>query len=240
MSHDDENRIYFSFGPDPAAMRSRRRPVGVRFESKELEELGVAMFFITIAFAVVFSDNYLLHGSFNPRAFLLALPFSFVATLTGFFLHEVAHKISANHYGFPAAFSYNKRTLIFLSIFSIIVGFLIVAPGAVYIYGRPNRKENGVISAAGPGTNMIVGYGVAMISIPVMFFSSYLGSGLFLVGLLNLFIGAFNMIPIMPFDGSKIWKWNQAVYIVMLIFLLGPVLFFFFGFGRLFLNVFGV
>jgi len=236
MSYDDENRIHFSFGPDPAAMRSRRRPVGVRFESKELEELGVAMFFITIAFAVVFSNNYLLHRTHDLFAFLRALPFSFAATLTGFFLHEIAHKISANHYGFPAAFSYNKRTLVFLSIFSVIVGFLIIAPGAVYIYGRPNRKENGIISAAGPGTNMVVGYTVAIISIPIMMFSNFLGDGLFLVGLLNLFIGAFNMIPIMPFDGSKIWKWNKAVYIIMLVFLLGPVLFFFFGIGRLFLT----
>ena len=111
MVDDGSRRVFvtYRFGPDPSSMRSRRRPVGIKFDQEELNELGAAMFIITIAFAVVFSNNHLLSTSHSLSAFLLVLPYSFVATVTGFALHELAHKISANHFGYPAAFSYNKR-----------------------------------------------------------------------------------------------------------------------------------
>jgi Zn-dependent protease len=51
--------------------------------------------------------------------------------------------------------------------------------------------------------------------------------GALMVGIINLIIGSFNMIPVMPLDGSKIWKWNKAIYLIMLVFLLGPVIAFF-------------
>jgi Zn-dependent protease len=106
---------------------------------------------------------------------------------------------------------------------------LVAAPGAVYIFGRPNVKENGIISAAGPFTNLIIGYFSLGALIPLAFVHSYLSTGAFVIALINLFIGAFNMIPMMPLDGSKIWKWNKPVYITMAIFLVGPVLLYFTG-----------
>ncbi|MBN1389159.1 MAG: hypothetical protein JXA22_00795 [Candidatus Thermoplasmatota archaeon] len=224
MAYDGEVTTVFSFGPRMDDLRSRRRAVGVRFERKELEELGIAMLFITIAFAVVFSNNQVLGRDHDLFRFLAVLPASFIATFTGFALHELGHKISANHYGYPAAFSYNRRSLIFLSIFSVLTGFLLVAPGAVYIYGRPNRKENGVISAAGPVTNLVIGYSFMGLFLFVSLMSDLLGSAAFIVGMVNLFIGSFNMIPIMPLDGSKIWKWNKFVYLLMLVLLLSPVI----------------
>jgi Zn-dependent protease len=35
------------------------------------------------------------------------------------------------------------------------------------------------------------------------------------IGFINAFIGGFNLIPIPPFDGSKIIRWNIGVYILM-------------------------
>ena len=219
--------VTYRFGPDPNSMRSRRKPVGIRFHREELNELGIAMFIITIAFAVVFSNNHLLSRSHDLTGFLLVLPYSFMATLTGFGLHELAHKISANHFGYPAAFSYNKRTLMFGALISVVIGFLFAAPGAVYIFGRPSVKENGIISAAGPFTNLIIGFIFLVAFIPLIFINEFLGSGAMMVGIINLIIGSFNMIPVMPLDGSKIWKWNKAIYVIMVIFLLGPVIAFF-------------
>ena len=39
----------------------------------------------------------------------------------------------------------------------------------------------------------------------------------FLLGYMNAFLALFNMLPIPPLDGSKIYKWNPAVYIMMLV-----------------------
>src|SRR5207249_249894 len=34
---------------------------------------------------------------------------------------------------------------------------------------------------------------------------------------LNVILAGFNMIPVMPFDGSKVWAWNKAVYAGILV-----------------------
>src|SRR5437867_3616485 len=34
---------------------------------------------------------------------------------------------------------------------------------------------------------------------------------------LNVILAGFNMIPILPFDGSKVWAWNKAVYAGILV-----------------------
>jgi Zn-dependent protease len=31
---------------------------------------------------------------------------------------------------------------------------------------------------------------------------------------INVFLGLFNMIPVLPFDGSKIVRWNIPIYIM--------------------------
>ncbi|MBR1973308.1 MAG: site-2 protease family protein, partial [Candidatus Methanomethylophilaceae archaeon] len=38
---------------------------------------------------------------------------------------------------------------------------------------------------------------------------------LYLIAHLNVVLAIFNMLPIMPFDGSKIYKWSKPVYFVM-------------------------
>jgi Zn-dependent protease len=211
----------FQYGSDRFAGRRR---VGVKFDRHELKELGIAMGVITLVFAARFSGNFLWGGSFSPLAFIVVLPIAFVATFTGFLLHELAHKISANHYGYPAAFSYDKRYLLYGALITIVLGILFVAPGAVFVYGRPTRKENGIISAAGPVTNLVIGFTSLGAAIGLSQFIGFLGFGLFYVGIINLIIGAFNMIPVMPLDGSKVWKWNRPVYIIMASLFLVPII----------------
>ena len=47
--------------------------------------------------------------------------------------------------------------------------------------------------------------------------SGFLGI-FFSLGLsINSLLGAFNMIPAMPFDGAKVLAWNKAVYFITLL-----------------------
>lgn len=219
---------------NPRAMKR----IGIRFSKEELRELGIAVLVLTVAFAYSMSNGGLIYKGIEDidiGTFLVYLPIAFFAVSTAFALHELAHKILANIYGYPAAFSYSRQGLIFAVVMSIFLGFFIALPGAVFIYGYPTKKENGVISLAGPLTNLVIGVlsltaGVGMWltfgfynGVPESIFG-FLFTIFSLVGFVNIFLGAFNMIPVMPFDGAKIWKWSKVVYLIMA-FVLFPMVF---------------
>jgi len=140
---------------------------------------------------------------------------AFVSTATAFFLHEMAHKFVAQHYGCWAEFRYSRQGLIIALALAAFAGFLFAAPGAVYIAGRIDQRQNGIISIAGPLTNVAVA--VAAIPILLMFSGTIIASGFYTVIFFNAILAIFNMIPVMPLDGAKVLKWNPAIYVISLV-----------------------
>jgi Zn-dependent protease len=144
----------------------------------------------------------------------------FVAAATGFILHEMGHKYVAMRRGYLAHFRiWIWGLLLTISIVTISGGGVVFgAPGAVYIspsaagfYGFESAKrtidpeeDNMIISAAGPGINLAfaIGFLVMLFLAPVGFLSTIASFGL----LLNVGLGSFNMLPVPPLDGSKIFR----------------------------------
>ncbi len=188
-----------------------------RFYRDEIKDIFLAIAVLTLAFAILISPF--------PRGPLSLFDFivAFIAVLTAFFLHEMAHKYMAFKYGYPAAFRAWKTGLV-IALLSSFIGFLFAAPGAVYIYGYPSREENGKISAAGPTTNIIGGYAFLLIA---LFLNSYLGYVsilsfiLIYIASLNFFLAFFNILPIGPMDGLKILNWNVLFFILLFILSIG-------------------
>lgn len=168
---------------------------------------------ISLAFAILFSG---LNFSF---VFVVSLIISALTVGIGFLLHELMHKYVAQRYGLRAEFraSYN---MLFLAIFFSFLGFIIAAPGAVFIRGRLTKERNGKISLAGPMTNIILAF---LFLIPVLFFNFEGILGLFFYyGLsINSLLALFNLIPIMPFDGAKVLAWNKGIYLISVLLALG-------------------
>ena len=150
----------------------------------------------------------------------------FVATATGFIIHEMGHKFVAIRRGYVAHFRLWMWGLL-LTLFVVVFsggGIVFGAPGAVYIapaamaaYGydstyrpRDPEQENMVISAAGPGINLA--FAVAFLG---LFLAAPLGSFLSTIAqfgfALNVGLGSFNMLPVPPLDGSKIFRKNIIV-----------------------------
>mgnify|MGYP001610361729 CR=1 FL=1 len=180
---------------------------------KENIELLISWATITLAFSLVFSDNFL-----NIFSFLEALPIAAIGVGTGFVLHELAHKYVAIHYGAKAEFRAWRIGLILALVIPIVTfgSFVFAAPGAVYIFGKNiSRKENGIISAAGPATNILI----ALIFFVLMFagLSDTLVNLCLNVVVINLFLAMFNLIPVFPLDGSKVLAWNAVVWAVMFV-----------------------
>ncbi len=185
-----------------------------RFYPREIRDIMIALAMLILAFSLVM-------GGVNH--FLSYVPVATLAVLTGFFLHEMAHKYMAFRYGYPAAFQAWFIGL-FIALAMSPLGFLFAAPGAVMIHGMPSRRENGIISAVGPLTNLVLGFSLLALALFVplgfVFYLVY-------VSYFNIFLAFFNLLPFPPMDGTKILAWSPVVYAILLVVSIGGVAIFY-------------
>ena len=185
-----------------------RRPTSkISFSSYEKEQLKESIGILTIAFTLALS-NGLVPVMNNPSILLTELPLAFAAVMTGFLLHELAHKWMAQQYGCWAEYRGNKNGLYFALMMSVF-GFLLAAPGAVMVSGNITNRQHGIIAAVGPLTNIAI----AIVAFPFYIFTANID--IWIVGelarfliIINLILAVFNMIPVLPLDGSKIIVWT--------------------------------
>lgn len=137
----------------------------------------------------------------------------FLGVLAAFLIHEYAHKLVAQSYGYWAEFRLDRMGAI-ISLISVISPLKIVAPGAVMIYGQFVTKEDvGRIAAAGPLTNILQSFLAALIHTladqPLVALV-----GLLLTSL-NADLALFNLIPFSIMDGKKIFDWSRPVWMLL-------------------------
>lgn len=198
--------------------------------TSEMIDLLLSFVVLTISFALVGGGL----GSITGERLAIVA----VAVGTGFMLHELAHKFVAQRYGYWAEYKASLFGLALTVIMALTIGIVFAAPGAVMIrkpsYSSPTisdnfegddtywdslerkmGKEDLWISLAGPVTNIIL----------TMLFFALLMSGLLTTSLfigmawtafqINLMLAAFNLIPIDPLDGGKIFRGNALVWVIV-------------------------
>lgn len=190
------------------------------FKKQEINDLLIAWLGISICFTIILGGYNILFGNlipiitgkvpFDVVSFFLLLFVSLIVTGSSFILHELAHKYVAIYYGAKARFVMWTQYVIGAVLISLVLGFIFIAPGAVYIYGKEiNIRENGIISLAGPLVNIFVAL--------LFFLLAFLGLPALIVGLgiqINLWIAFFNLLPIGPLDGKKILMWNPLLWVI--------------------------
>ncbi|WP_181691854.1 metalloprotease [Natronomonas sp. LN261] len=189
---------------------------GVRFYSDEIRDLLVAWAALGVAFSVfilvatgraVFPD--IANAVFSPT-FARVFTASMLTVGVGFLLHEIAHKVVAVRFGQTASFKADYRMLA-LCVGAAFAGFLFAAPGAVYHRGRITRRQGGLVSVAGPLTNV----GLVALFLPLVFVGGFLGEVGGLGVLINAFLAAFNMLPFGPLDGKSVLSWSKPAFAVV-------------------------
>jgi len=189
--------------------------VNLTFSSRELRDLAVAWVVLGVAFAIFFAGG----GSralsmLASEGLVRPLLVSLLTAGLGFLLHELAHKVVAVRFDQVAEFRADYNML-FLAVMSALIGFLFAAPGAVHHRGRLTKRQHGLIALAGPVTNGLL----ALVFAPIFVAGLLVGSPLLsLVGsrgvAINLFLAAFNLVPIGSLDGRTVLDWSKAVFVL--------------------------
>jgi len=180
----------------------------------EIKDLIIAWIAISLCFAIVLGNYSLLdyittkQFNFTWLGFFTNFGLSLIITATSFIVHELAHKYTGIHFGSQARFVMWPTFLIAGVFFAALLGFVFVAPGAVYIFGKAHsRKEEGITSMAGPLANLVMAV--------LFFIAAIFGAPMLIVSygvFINLWIAFFNLIPFGPLDGAKIIRWNPLVW----------------------------
>ncbi|MCZ7400396.1 MAG: hypothetical protein O8C62_12110 [Candidatus Methanoperedens sp.] len=182
-----------------------------RASFREIIHLVASLLVLTIAFSY-------------PSTGMEALAIAAIGVGSGFLLHELAHKFTAQRYGYVADYEASPMGLLMAIGLSVLTkgDFVFAAPGAVMIRGKwihtayedmysEPAKEFAYISISGAVVNL---------ALAVLFYTASLfvgQSGLAYAVLsksafINVFLAGFNMIPFGPLDGAKVWRYNPVLW----------------------------
>ena len=161
----------------------------------------------------MFQENYVVQLIISAVAALLALS-----------VHEYSHALAAYKLGDPTAKSLGRLTLnplkhldLFGTLCMILFHFGWAKPVPINArYFKNPRKGFAITALAGPASNVLLGFIVAFIYLVCANFFKYTNSPflnnlmyntlvfLYTLHIVNIGLGVFNLIPIPPFDGSRI------------------------------------
>ena len=138
--------------------------------------------------------------------------------------HEVAHGVVAERLGDPTARLRGRLTLNPIPhidpIMSILLPLMLIISGSPVIFGaakpvpvdpfnlRDGRRDMSLVALAGPLTNVLIALlGAAVLHLmPLIYFNELIYFLILQVVRLNLLLAIFNLIPIPPLDGSKVFS----------------------------------
>ncbi|MHA2055070.1 MAG: hypothetical protein ACW99F_15920 [Candidatus Hodarchaeales archaeon] len=192
---------------------------------QELSELGKGWLLTSAILLYLFGffDLLMMDQSLALELLDFMLIYLFVWGFS-YFTHELSHKFTAIRFGARAYYRLSREGII-LSIASIIVGFPMLAVGAVFWWGESTSSIGirGRVSAAGPVSNIIlIGFSYILIGLSSMVIVTTPELGLYLfeagtIGIsLNTFLGIFNLLPIGVLDGAKVLNWDGRIWLVLM------------------------
>jgi Zn-dependent protease len=197
----------YTVGPRVSSVRP------VRTSRTEILHILLASLVLTLDFVLVYG---------GPAIYSFQVEFSIIASaaaaaVSAFVAHELAHKFSAQRRGYWAEFRLSPVGLFLSIVIAFAARLLWAAPGATMIGGMSTPEDWGRTSLAGPTTNFVFGLlflGSSFV-VGAYYPSETLFSGsLLFLAYINSWFGAFNMIPVGPLDGAKVWRWSKSTWVI--------------------------
>ncbi|MFH0832519.1 MAG: site-2 protease family protein [Candidatus Aenigmatarchaeota archaeon] len=169
--------------------------------NQEIKDLAISA--VVLAFVFAYSGLNL--------NFINDFPAALIAVSLGFILHELGHRAVAKKFHCHAEYRIWKEGLMLALLITLATSgaFVFAALGAVMIHslGPLSRKRIGLISLTGPAMNILLAFVFLLLNFLFPLNVFYMGA------YVNVWLALFNLFPIPPLDGSKIFFWNKAVWV---------------------------
>ena len=188
-------------------------------EQEEIRDIIIAALALSAAFAIAFQGGAPGILGTSPFQLLGVLVFSIVIVFASFVLHELGHRQLARRFGAYAEFKKWNLGLV-LALLTSLAGFIFAAPGAVMIHARADlwgrtksitRKKLGMISLVGPAINIALALVFLGLHFVIPSLITIYGFGI------NAWLAFFNLLPIPPLDGSKVFLWDKRIWLASII-----------------------
>ncbi len=177
----------------------------------EKRDLLKAWAALSFAFAILMTGGF---SGLMSSGFMIAFGIAGLTVGAGFVAHELSHKVVAQRYGCWAEFRSFDQMLMLAILFSFF-GFILAAPGGVFIKGRITKEQNGKVSAAGIVANIVV---ASLFFLLLQSTQNPIGVAIGAYGLLiNSWLALFNLLPFLNFDGKKVLAWNKFAYAALIL-----------------------
>ncbi len=235
----DASEDFFQRRQRETINRRRARQKRKRFSAQERKDLLISVVLIILVSislqsrltgysALPFIDGFLVIINLILSGYGW-FPLAYIGIfLTAFFVHEFAHKFSAQSYGMWAEFRMTMQGY-YLSAIAIFLAIPIFGTGTMFTSGAKSLDEEGKVNIAGPLSNFILASILVITSILIQLAAIPLHFTVFFIlqggTILNSFLGLFNMIPIQPFDGGTVIKWNKMIWALLTIALIFTLIF---------------
>jgi Zn-dependent protease len=180
---------------------------------KELRDLVISALVLALAFGIALSGGF--RAFQQPGILVPVIGMALIAVSLGFIFHELGHRLVARKFNYFAEYVMWPTGLM-IALGSSLFGFIFAAPGAVMIYPKatvlgtssPSSEKAGLISLAGPVTNICL-------ALVFLLLDNIQSSLLFTLGAqVNTWLALFNLVPFGPLDGAKILMWNKGIWLI--------------------------
>ena len=172
---------------------------------------------------------------------LFTSPFAFIIVFGGLIvaigIHEAAHCYMADYLGDPTPRALGRTTLNPIAHLDLVGTLMILVTGR-FGWGKPApfdpynlqnpQRDTALIAFAGPISNILLAIGLSLV-FHLLSNLSILGILKYLISL-NLNLALFNLIPVPPLDGSKIFlgkspfgEHNSTMSLIILIVVVMPL-----------------
>ncbi|MDI6798893.1 MAG: site-2 protease family protein [Candidatus Aenigmarchaeota archaeon] len=187
------------------------------FSQEELKDIVISVLIVAFIFCRALTN------CLDISLYALFLVF----VILSFLFHELAHRFVSQKLGCSAVYKMFLPGLLLGIVFAVLFRLIIVMPGAVVIYpfkfgrwkfkvSRLTVRDMGVISFAGIAVNLFF----------AILFRQFPGDIFYLFSTINAWLAFFNLIPIKPLDGSKIFLWKPYFWFILIV-IAGVLLFLF-------------